>query len=363
LIAACLTAIMILMFLGNWKSTLIIAISIPLSILVSVLLLSALGETINIMTLGGLALAVGILVDDATVEIENINRNLAMGKETVQAILDGAQQIAVPAFVSTLCICIVFLPMFFLTGVARYLFVPLAEAVSFAMLASYMWSRTIVPTMAMYLLSSEDEYIAEEQLGERQGLFRRYQQKFEHGFEGLRSGYRRALGTVLARSRLFAACFLAFCVGSALLIVLPWPGGSLGRDFFPKVDAGQIRLHFRARTGLRIEETARLADQIDSVIRQTIPGDELLTILDNLGVPYSGINLSYSNSGTFGTADGEILVQLKQERGRPTGEYIDALRARLPQEFPGTQFFFQPADIVTQILNFGTPAPIDVAIS
>ena len=357
LIAACLTAIMILLFLGNWKSTLIIAISIPLSILVSILLLSALGETINIMTLGGLALAVGILVDDATVEIENINRNLAMGKETVQAILDGAQQIAVPAFVSTLCICIVFLPMFFLSGVARYLFVPLAEAVSFAMLASYMWSRTIVPTLAMYLLSSEDEYIPEEHVGERQGFFRRYQQRFEHAFERFRSGYRRALGRALESSRLFATCFLIFCVGSGALIF------ALGRDFFPKVDAGQIRLHFRARTGLRIEETARLADQIDGVIRQTIPSNELLTILDNLGVPYSGINLSYSNSGTYGTADGEILVQLKQERGRPTSEYIDQLRAKLPQTFPGTQFFFQPADIVTQILNFGTPAPIDVAIS
>jgi CzcA family heavy metal efflux pump len=357
LIAACLTAIMILLFLGNWKSTLIIAISIPLSILVSILLLSALGETINIMTLGGLALAVGILVDDATVEIENINRNLAMGKETVQAILDGAQQIAVPAFVSTLCICIVFLPMFFLGGVARYLFVPLAEAVSFAMLASYMWSRTIVPTLAMYLLSSEDEYIPEEHVGERQGFFRRYQQRFEHAFERFRSGYRRALGRVLESSTLFAACFLIFCVASGALIFV------LGRDFFPKVDAGQIRLHFRARTGLRIEETARLADQIDSVIRQTIPSNELQTILDNLGVPYSGINLSYSNSGTYGTADGEILVQLKQERGRPTSEYIDQLRAKLPQTFPGTQFFFQPADIVTQILNFGTPAPIDVAIS
>jgi CzcA family heavy metal efflux pump len=363
LIAACLTAIMILLFLGNWKSTLIIAISIPLSILVSILLLSALGETINIMTLGGLALAVGILVDDATVEIENINRNLAMGKETVQAILDGAQQIAVPAFVSTLCICIVFLPMFFLTGVARYLFVPLAEAVSFAMLASYMWSRTIVPTMAMYLLSAEDEYIPEEHRGERQGFFRRYQQKFEREFESFRERYRRALTTVLNHSRLFAACFLAFCVASAALIFLPWPTGSLGRDFFPKIDAGQIRLHFRARTGLRIEETARLADQIDAVIRQTIPQRELETVLDNLGVPYSGINLSYSNSGTWGTADGEILVQLKQERGRPTGEYIDQLREKLPQQFPGTQFFFQPADIVTQILNFGTPAPIDVAIS
>jgi CzcA family heavy metal efflux pump len=355
-IAACLTAIMILLFLGNWKSTLIIAISIPLSILVSVLLLSALHETINIMTLGGLALAVGILVDDATVEIENINRNLAMGKETVQAILDGAQQIAVPAFVSTLCICIVFLPMFFLSGVARYLFVPLAEAVSFAMLASYMWSRTIVPTMAMYLLSAEDEYIPEEHHGDKQGFFRRYQQGFERQFERLRKGYRNALGAALESSVLFSGAFLAFCLFSGCLVFV------LGRDFFPKVDAGQIRLHFRARTGLRIEETARLADQIDGEIRETIPRKELQTVLDNLGVPYSGINLSYSNSGTYGTADGEILVQLTGERGRATAEYINELRDKLPQKFPGVQFFFQPADIVTQILNFGTPAPIDVAI-
>jgi multidrug efflux pump subunit AcrB len=356
LIAACLTAIMILLFLGNWKSTLIIATSIPLSILVSILMLSALHETINIMTLGGLALAVGILVDDATVEIENINRNLAMGKETVQAILDGAQQIAVPALVSTLCICIVFLPMFFLSGVARYLFVPLAEAVSFAMLASYGWSRTIVPTMAMYLLSSEDEYIPEEHQGEKQGFLRRQQQRFERAFERFREGYRDALGFALEKSIVFSACFLGFCVLSGGLIFV------LGRDFFPKVDAGQIRLHFRARSGLRIEETARLADQIDSEIRRTIPADELDTILDNLGVPYSGINLSYSNSGTFGTSDGEILVQLSEKRGRPTGEYINEFREKLPREFPGVQFFFQPADIVTQILNFGSPAPIDVAL-
>src|SRR5467141_1452278 len=357
MIAACLTAIMILLFLGNWKSTLIIAVSIPLSILVSLLCLSALGETINIMTLGGLALAVGILVDDATVEIENINRNLAMGKETVQAILDGAQQIAVPALVSTLCICIVFIPMFFLSGVARFLFVPLAEAVSFAMLASYMWSRTIVPTLAMYLLSAEDEYHPEEHRGERQGFFRRYQQGFEQRFERFREGYRRALSAALESSSLFAAWFLGFCVLSAGLIFV------FGRDFFPKVDAGQIRLHFRARTGLRIEETARLVDQIDAVIRETIPNDELQTVLDNLGVPYSGLNLSYSNSGTFGTADGEILVQLREVRGKPTSAYIAALREKFPQRFPGVQFFFQPADIVTQILNFGTPAPFDVAIT
>ncbi len=357
IIAACLTAMMILLFLGNWKSTLIIAVSIPLSILVSILCLSALGQTINIMTLGGLALAVGILVDDATVEIENINRNLAMGKETVQAILDGAQQIAVPAFVSTLCICIVFIPMFFLSGVAKFLFVPLAEAVSFAMLASYMWSRTIVPTLAMYLLSSEDEYHAEEHSGEKMGFFRRYQQGFERSFEKFREGYRRALGVALHSPKAFAGCFLAFCVFSVMLV------GVLGRDFFPKVDAGQIRLHMRARTGLRIEETARLADQVNGVIRETIPKDELTTVLDNIGLPYSGINLTYSNAGTIGSSDAEILVQLKEVRGKPTGAYINDLREKLPQRFPGVQFFFQPADIVTQILNFGTPAPIDVEVT
>jgi CzcA family heavy metal efflux pump len=357
LIAACLTAAMILLFLGNWKSTLIIAISIPLSILVSVLCLSVLGETINIMTLGGLALAVGILVDDATVEIENINRNLAMGKETVQAILDGAQQIAVPAFVSTLCICIVFIPMFFLSGVAKFLFVPLAEAVMFAMLASYMWSRTIVPTLAMYLLSSEDEYKAEEHKGEKQGFLRRYQQGFEHRFERFRESYRRALDSALGRPGIFSICFLAFCILSGGLIFV------LGRDFFPSVDAGQIRLHMRARTGLRIEETARLADQVNQLIRQTIPPRDLVTVLDNIGLPYSGINLSYSNAGTIGTSDAEVLVQLKAERGQSTGKYIAELREKLPQQFPGVQFFFQPADIVTQILNFGTPAPIDVQIT
>src|SRR5881394_727629 len=356
IIAACLTAVMILLFLGNWKSTLIIAVSIPLSILVSVLCLSALGETINIMTLGGLALAVGILVDDATVEIENINRNLAMGKETVQAILDGAQQIAVPALVSTLCICIVFIPMFFLSGVAKFLFVPLAEAVSFAMLASYMWSRTIVPTLAMYLLSSEDDYHADEHAGEKMGFFRRYQQGFERRFERFREGYRNALHTALHFPRLFTVAFLGFCALSLLIALV------LGRDFFPKVDAGQIRLHMRARTGLRIEETARLADQVNGVIRETIPKKEITTVLDNIGVPYSGINLSYSNSGTIGTSDAEILVQLKEERGKSTASYINDLRQRLPQIFPGVQFFFQPADIVTQILNFGTPAPIDVEI-
>jgi multidrug efflux pump subunit AcrB len=303
-----------------------------------------------------LALAVGILVDDATVEIENINRNLAMGKETVQAILDGAQQIAVPAFVSTLCICIVFIPMFLLSGVARYLFVPLAEAVIFAMLASYMWSRTIVPTLAMYLLSAEDEYHADEHVGERMGLLRRYQQGFERAFERFRDGYRRALTTALSQARLFTVLFLLFCVLSVGLVFV------LGRDFFPSVDAGQIRLHMRARTGLRIEETARLADEIDKVVHQTIPDRDLQTVLDNIGLPYSTINTTYSNSGTVGTFDGEILVQLKDDRSTPTRVYVDELRRRLPHDFPGVQFFFQPADIVTQILNFGSPSPIDVQI-
>src|SRR5579884_3886493 len=350
IIAACLTAVMILLFLGNWKSTLIIAISIPLSILVSILLLSALGETINIMTLGGLALAVGILVDDATVAIENISRNLDMGKDTVQAILDGAQQIAVPALVSTLCICIVFIPMFFLSGVAKFLFVPLAEAVIFAMLASYMWSRTLVPTLAMYLLSSEEETSAQE----KRGIFHRYQQAFERSFEKFRAAYHRALQSVLDHSRGFAVGFLAFCLLSGGLSFI------LGKDFFPSVDAGQIRLHMRARTGLRIEETARLADQVNQVIREIIPKRDLVTVLDNIGLPYSGINLSYSNAGTIGTCDAEILVQLQSERSRPTAEYVADLRKTLPDRFPGVQFFFQPADIVTQILNFGTPAPIDV---
>src|SRR5213082_307615 len=315
-IAACLTALMILLFLGNWRSTLVVATSIPLSILVSVIALGALGQTINIMTLGGLALAVGILVDDATVEIENINRNLAMGKETMQAILDGAAQIAVPAFVSTICICIVFIPMFFLSGVAKFLFVPLAEAVIFAMLASYFWSRTIVPTLAMYLLSAEDEYHGDEHVGEKMGFFRRYQQGFERRFEAFREGYRRALTTALHHPWMFTACFLGFCVLSGGLTFV------IGRDYFPSVDAGQIRLHMRARSGLRIEETARLADQVETAVKEIIPKRDLVTILDNIGLPYSSINMTYSNAGTIGTSDAEILVQLKKDRGSSTATYI-----------------------------------------
>jgi CzcA family heavy metal efflux pump len=353
LIAACLTAAMILLFLGDWRSTVIIAVSIPLSIMTSVIVLSALGQTINIMTLGGLALAVGILVDDATVAIENIDRNLAMGKDVRQAILDGSQQIAVPALVSTLCICIVFVPMFLLTGVARYLFVPLAEAVVFAMLASYVLSRTLVPTMAMYLLRPED--MPEGPHASPKGLFHRYQAVFERLFERLRSGYRAVLATVLDHPKVVSTAFLIACVASMALVPL------LGRDFFPQVDAGQIRLHMRARTGLRIEETARLADEVDRVIRQTI-GPDVVTIIDNVGLPYSGLNLSYSNAGTIGTQDAEILVQLAPDRRTPTGEYISQLRRALADAQPGVQFFFQPADIVSQILNFGAPSPIDVAI-
>ncbi len=351
LIAACLTAAMILLFLGNWRSTLIIATSIPLSILTSVLVLSALGETFNIMTLGGLALAVGILVDDATVEIENIQRNLHMGKELKQAILDGAQQIAVPAFVSTLSICIVFVPMFFLTGVARYLFVPLAEAVVFAMLASYLLSRTLVPTMAMYLMKHH-EHDVERPKTSKIGHF---QERFEHSFERVRDSYRNVMESVMHHRAVFVAIFLGFCALSGGLIFF------LGRDFFPSVDAGQFRLHVRGRAGLRIEETARLVDQVEQEIRREVPPRELTAILDNIGLPYSGINTSYSNSGTIGTSDAEVLVSLSKDH-QPTEQYVHRLRESLPHRFPGVEFFFQPADIVSQILNFGLPSPVDIQL-
>jgi CzcA family heavy metal efflux pump len=356
LTAACLTAAMILLFLGNWRTTLVIAISIPLSILCSVLTLSALGQTFNLMTLGGLALAVGILVDDATVEIENIDRNLAQGKELKTAILDGASQIAVPAFVSTLCICIVFVPMFFLTGVARFLFVPLAEAVVFAMLASYILSRTLVPTLVMYLLRNHEH---ESHQSARGGIFaplQRMQQGFENWFLRLREGYRQALVSCLEHRRIFITCFLSFCVASVGLVYF------LGEDFFPSVDAGIFRMHVRGRPGLRIEETARLCDEVEQKLRQEIPKDELVTILDNIGLPYSSINNSYSTSGSIGTSDAEILVSLNQEKHRPTEEYVKHLREELPQLFPGVEFFFQPADIVSQILNFGLPSPIDIQV-
>ena len=353
-IAACLTGLMILLFLGSWRSTLIIAVSIPLSILTSIIVLSALGETINIMTLGGLALAVGILVDDATVEIENINRNIDQGKEIVQAILDGASQIAVPALVSTLSICIVFIPMFFLSGVARYLFVPLAEAVSFAMLASYLLSRTIVPTMAKYLLASQTEETKEATKNSRNPLVQ-FQLRFEHSFEGLRDRYHGLLEACIAHNKLFAICFLGCCILSFALLPL------LGQDFFPAVDSGEFKLHMRAPTGTRIEETAALCDQVDDAIRGLIPKDQLVSITDNIGLPYSGLNLSYSNSAPIGPGDADILVDLTKDH-KPTAKYVHDLRFVLADKFPGVTFYFLPADIVGQILNFGLPAPIDVQI-
>ena len=353
-IAACLTGLMILLFLGSWRSTLIIAVSIPLSILTSIIVLSAIGETINIMTLGGLALAVGILVDDATVEIENINRNIDQGKEIVQAILDGASQIAVPAFVSTLSICIVFIPMFFLSGVARYLFVPLAEAVSFAMLASYLLSRTIVPTMAKYLLASQTEETREATKKSR-NLLVQFQLKFEHGFEHMRDRYHGLLDRCIRHKILFAVCFFACCLLSFALIPM------LGQDFFPAVDSGEFKLHMRAPTGTRIEDTAALCDQVDGAIRELIPKDELVSVTDNIGIPYSGLNLSYSNSAPIGPGDADILVDLKKDH-HPTAKYVHDLRFVLAKDFPGVTFYFLPADIVGQILNFGLPAPIDVQI-
>src|SRR5215468_2038320 len=335
IIAACLTGLMILIFLGSWRSTVIIAVSIPLSILTSIICLSALGETINIMTLGGLALAVGILVDDATVEIENINRNIAMGKEVEHAILDGAQQIAVPAFVSTLAICIVFVPMFFLTGVARYLFVPLSEAVTFAMLASYLLSRTVVPTMAKYLLrghEAEASHLAESS----PNPFVRMQVRFEHGFERFRDRYHRVLETCLHHRRTFLIAVLGFSVLS-LVVIVPF----LGQDFFPAVDSGQFKLHLRAPTGTRIEETARLCDLVESSIRQQIPAAEISSIIDNIGIPYSGINLSYSNSAPIGPADADILVSLNPKHA-PTADYVHNLRLKLPRQFPEATFSFLP---------------------
>jgi CzcA family heavy metal efflux pump len=351
LIAAALTAVMILIFLGDWRPTIVISISIPLSIFVSIILLGAIGQTINIMTLGGLALAVGILVDDATVEIENIERNLAMGKEMKQAILDGAQQIAVPAFVSTLSICIVFVPMFFLTGVAKFLFVPLAEAVSFAMLASYLLSRTLIPTLVMYIMRGHEH---RSETGKT--FLGRFQRGFERKFEDFRRGYEALLETTLEHRGIFMVCFLAFCLLSLGLYSF------LGQDFFPQVDAGLLRLHVRARPGLRVEETARLCDEIENTLRHEIPTGQLQTVLDNIGLPNSGINQSYSSNGTIGTSDAEILIALDPEHHTPTAGLMRHLREVLPQRFPGVEFFFQPADIVTQILNFGLPAPIDVQV-
>ena len=349
-IAAALTGLMILLFLGSWRSTLIIAVSIPLSILTSIIILSLLGETINIMTLGGLALAVGILVDDATVTIENIERYLEEGHELHSAILEGAAQISVPALVSTLCICIVFLPMFFLAGVARYLFVPLAEAVVFAMLASYLLSRTLVPTLAMYLLKVHDHHAVPSR-----NPLARFQRAFERGFERVRAGYTGLLERLVAARKLFIPVFLGCC--ALVLLLIPF----LGQNFFPSSDNGTFILHIRAKTGTRIEETARLCDEIEHSIRQTIPPSQMNTILDNIGLPYSTMNTQHATSGLFGAADADIIVSLN-EKHTPTADFVRELRAKLPNEFPGTTFYFLPADIVSQILNFGLPAPIDVQI-
>jgi multidrug efflux pump subunit AcrB len=358
-IAAALTSLMILLFLGSSRSTLIIATSIPLSVLGSIATLWALGETLNIMTLGGLALAVGILVDEATVTIENINWHLEQGKEVEQAILDGAEQIVVPAFVSLLCICIVFVPMFFLTGVPRFLFVPLAEAVMSAMVWSFILSRTLVPTMAKYLLRKHDAHAGGHGPGAALPPTRnplvRFQRGFENRFERGRHAYRELLTMAMRHRTVFTLLFLAFIVGSFALA--PY----LGRDFFPSVDGGRILMHARAPVGTRVEETARLFADIEKVVRQTIPPDELESLVDNIGMSVSSINMTYNNTGTIGSQDGDIQIGLS-EGHRPTASYVRTLREVLPARFPGVTFSFLPADIISQILNFGAPAPIEVQI-
>jgi multidrug efflux pump subunit AcrB len=357
-IAAALTSLMILLFLGSWRSTVIIAISIPLSVLGSIALLSLLGETLNIMTLGGLALAVGILVDDATVTIENINWHLEHGKAVQNAILDGAAQIVTPAFVSLLCICIVFVPMFFLEGVARFLFVPMAEAVMFAMACSFILSRTLVPTMANYLLKPHAPHGAgnggEARPAPANPLVR-FQRGFEARFAKFRAGYREVLALALAHRRAFVSGFLLFVVASFALVPL------LGRNFFPAVDAGQIMIHARAPVGTRVEETARIFAAIQREIPRIIPRDEIASTVDNIGLPSSSINMSYNNTGTIGAQDGDIQISLHEDH-RPTAEYVRELREQLPRRFPGVTFSFTPADIVSQILNFGLPAPIDLQV-
>ena len=351
LVAAALTATMILLFLGSWRSTLIIAVSIPLSVLVSIIALSLLGQSVNLMTLGGLALAVGILVDDATVAIENINAHLERGEPVQDSVLNGSAEIAAPAFVATLCICIVFMPMFFLSGVARYLFVPMAEAIVFAMLASYILSRTLVPTLANLMLKP---HLPGVETG-RSSALARLQAGFERRFEAMRESYRRVLSDVVARRRLFIPIFFGGALASVLLVF------TLGSDFFPSVDGGQIKIHLRAHAGTRVEETARIVDEVESELRRTIPSTELSGVVDNIGLPVSGVNLSYSNSAPTGSADADILVSLAA-RHHPTADYVRRLRASLAQDFPGVTFAFLPADIVSQILNFGSPAPIDVQI-
>ena len=356
-IAGALTGLLILLFLGSWRSTLIITISIPLSILASIACLSALGETINIMTLGGLALAVGILVDDATVTIENINYHLERGKDVETAILDGARQIALPALVSTLCICIVFIPMFLLAGIAKFLFIPLAEAVVFAMLASYLLSRTLVPTLAKYWLKMHDGEVRKMQ----GNALARLQGSFERGFERLREHYRGLLQLALRTGPRFAAVFLGCMAATALLAFPLGPLPGLGQDFFPTVDGGQIKLHMRARTGTRIEETAALCDAVEATIREVIPASELVNLVDNIGLPYSGINLAYSTSAPVGPGDADIYVNLSRHH-KPTATYVRALRSRLSATYPSATFAFLPADMIGQILNFGLPSPIDVQI-
>ncbi|WP_369934076.1 efflux RND transporter permease subunit [Xanthomonas tesorieronis] len=358
-IAAALTSLMILLFLGSWRSTLIIATSIPLAILSSIAALSAIGETLNIMTLGGLALAVGILVDDATVTIENINWHLEQGKDVETAILDGAAQIVTPAFVSLLCICIVFVPMFFLQGVARFLFVPMAEAVMFAMIASFVLSRTLVPTLAKYLLHPHAAHTDLHGDGHGQAPSRnplvRFQRGFEKRFEALRAGYHGLLETALVRRRIFVPGFVAFVALSFLLVPM------LGRNFFPSVDSGQILMHVRAPVGTRVEETARLFANVTGAVRTLIPKEQLGSVVDNIGLSSSGINNAYNNTGTIGSQDGDIQITLNEGHA-PTADYVRNLRQTLPRQFPGVVFSFPPADIISQILNFGSPAPVDLQI-
>jgi multidrug efflux pump subunit AcrB len=351
-IAAALTSLMILLFLGSWRSTLIVTTSIPLSILGAIAALSAIGQTLNIMTLGGLALAVGILVDEATVTIESINYHLEQGKEVQTAILDGASQIVVPAFVSLLCICIVFVPMFFLTGVARFLFVPMAESVMFAMVFSFLLSRTLVPTMAKYLLRVHRA--GGESMVSNNPLVR-FQRGFEARFEQLRAQYHDVLTLAIEHRRLFVAGFLGFVAVSFLLAPL------LGRNFFPQVDGGQILLHVRTPVGMRIEETAARFSQVEKAIRQMIPPAEVAAVVDNIGTYLSSINTIYNNTGTIGESDGDIQISLNQGHA-PTADYVSRLREQLPRRFPGISFSFLPADIVSQILNFGAPAPIDLQV-
>ncbi|MBU9320415.1 efflux RND transporter permease subunit [Burkholderia gladioli] len=356
-IAAVLTSLMILLFLGSWRSTLIIATSIPLAVLGSIITLSALGETLNIMTLGGLALAVGILVDDATVTIENINWHLEQGKQVEPAILDGAAQIVTPAFVSLLCICIVFVPMFFLQGIARFLFVPMAEAVMFAMISSFILSRTLVPTMAKYLLKPHEH--AEGGHGAERAPSRnplvRFQRGFEARFERVRSRYRALLELALAHRKPFVSVFFGFVLVSFALVPL------LGQNFFPSVDAGQIVMHVRAPVGTRVERTAEILARVQQAVRGIIPPAELGTMVDNMGLSSSGINTAYNNTGTIGSQDGDIQITLNEGHG-PTADYVRRMREELPRRFPGVTFSFPPADIISQILNFGSPAPIDLQV-